>query len=182
MKYHYYYIQNFYSKSECLDIINTANNIDFSDMKDEPATGVVKTADVKIVGHGQLWHQLDKFRHMVYNINQKVFGFDLFQISKFDVIHINDYNESKKGEYGWHSDGCYNECRDIKLTALLNLSVEPFEGGDFEFFLSKEERINEFKEPGSLLVFPSWTQHRVLPVNKGNRKSLTCFVAGPLWK
>jgi PKHD-type hydroxylase len=60
--------------------------------------------------------------------------------------------------------------------------VEPFEGGDFEFFLSKEERINEFKEPGSLLVFPSWTQHRVLPVNKGNRKSLTCFVAGPLWK
>lgn len=182
MKYHYYYIENFYSKDECLDIINTVKNIDLPNMQDQPAIGVTKTADVKIVAHGQLWIELDKFRHMVYDINQKIFGFDLFQTSKFDVVHINDYNESKKGEYGWHSDGCQNECGDIKLTALLNLSTESYTGGDFEFFLSKEERINEFKSLGSMLVFPSWAQHRVLPINTGNRKTLTCFFNGPLWK
>lgn len=182
MKFSYYYIENFYSLAEIKELQDLIDKIENENFYDEPADGVTKTSTVKIYNHGQLWNQLDKFRHMVHNLNRLYFGFDLFEVSKYDVVHYNEYSSDNNGEYGWHSDGCRDECRDIKLTALLNLSDKPYEGGDLTFFLNHEDPILNFRSTGSLIVFPSWTQHKVTPVSAGLRKTITCFFCGPNWK
>ena len=51
---------------------------------------------------------------------------------------------------------------------------------DFEF-----DEINtnaDFKKKGTLLIFPSYLRHRVLPVTSGVRRSLVAWFWGPKWK
>ena len=36
--------------------------------------------------------------------------------------------------------------------------------------------------PGSFIVFPSFIQHRVLPVTKGTRRSLVGWASGPKFR
>jgi PKHD-type hydroxylase len=42
--------------------------------------------------------------------------------------------------------------------------------------------VPELKEPGSLLVFPSYIQHRVTPVTKGERVTISRWLSGPNFK
>ena len=53
-------------------------------------------------------------------------------------------------------------------------------GGDFEF---DEIKTNvDFKSQGTIIVFPSYLRHRVLPVTSGVRKSLVAWFYGPKWR
>ena len=45
----------------------------------------------------------------------------------------------KNGKYGWHIDASTNLLSDMKLTCLLNLSEEPYEGGEFCMINIKEK-------------------------------------------
>ena len=65
---------------------------------------------------------------------------------------------------------------DIKMTFLLNLSEEPYEGGDF--IIDKKPQPF-FREPGTAILFKSYIKHEVTPVTKGERISLSYFMCGP---
>ena len=67
----------------------------------------------------------------------------------------------------------------MKLTCLLNLSEESYEGGDF-YTINKNEK-HEFTS-GMGLVIPSLIAHKVTPVTKGERITLTYWAQGPLWR
>jgi PKHD-type hydroxylase len=69
-----------------------------------------------------------------------------------------------------------------KLTCLLNISENNYEGGNFIIFDGKENIITEFNNPGSLLIFPSFMYHAVKPVTKGIRKSLAIWTTGNHWQ
>ena len=96
----------------------------------------------------------------------------------------------ENGEYGWHIDGSQEKIFDAKLTCLLNLSEEPYEGGDFLCFPDyndpeKEEYKNlmgQFRIPGTIIIFHPSRPHKVLPVTKGKRITLTYWAEGPSWK
>ena len=83
------------------------------------------------------------------------------------------------GEYDWHIDLKGGKGADMKLTCLLNLSEEPYEGGDFYLAVNKEKL--EFNS-GNGLVFTSLIAHKITPVIKGERISLTYWGDGPAWK
>jgi len=68
---------------------------------------------------------------------------------------------------------------DFKLTAILNISEEPFKGGEFDLFVNGEMNIPSIDKPGSLLVFPTFTMHRVRPVTQGVRKTASMWLSGP---
>jgi PKHD-type hydroxylase len=115
------------------------------------------------------------------NININHFGFDTVQLSE-----QGQYAEySKGGFYGWHMDS-YIEMsamptiRKISMTLLLN-DPKDFEGGELEFFCRDplDSKKNKFKlKQGYAMFFASFLLHRVIPITKGNRKSLVMWFGG----
>ena len=104
------------------------------------------------------------------------------------------------GHYDWHVD-CADEPfgedahdnfkgKIRKLSCIINLSDgDKFEGGDL--FIAHDQssspdrkinRITELRKQGSVIVFPSYTHHKVSPVKKGKRHSLVAWSIGQPWK
>jgi len=71
---------------------------------------------------------------------------------------------------------------DTKLTVLVNLSTEKYEGGEFQINNGDPKIVKEFTEPGDVLMFQSIILHKVNPVTQGVRKSLTFFLNGPSFR
>jgi PKHD-type hydroxylase len=117
----------------------------------------------------------------VNSSNRTNFGFDI--VSPFD-IQFTEYHGTKSGKYDWHHDVRLDSLMpyDRKLSVVVQLSSrEDYEGGEFEF--STVQHPGAIFEPrGSLLIFPSFLQHRVLPVTRGIRYSLVTWVEGPRWR
>ena len=72
--------------------------------------------------------------------------------------------------------------RDIKLTALLNLSEEKYDGGELVLFRASEIICNEFNTPGSAIIFPSFINHKVNKIVSGNRHTLAIWLSGPKFR
>jgi predicted 2-oxoglutarate/Fe(II)-dependent dioxygenase YbiX len=180
MKYQYYLISDFLDCEEIKELNQTLeNNVSKNNQEVLFDGNYKKTSVVNSIQHSHVWDQLDRFRNMIHHTNRNYFGLDLFEISKYSTVNYNVYNGDDYGQYTWHSDAEFNQCYDLKLTALLNLSTEEFLGGDLILFLSGEYKIDNFNKPGSLLIFPAWTQHKVTPVTSGFRKTLSFWAAGP---
>ena len=111
-------------------------------------------------------------------INKKVFGYDIFWNFHLESFNYNVYVES--GEYNWHTDVTKNKVRDIKLTCLLNLSEETYEGGEFRTIGKPNENI-KFTSGMGLIINPL-IAHKVTPVTKGERITLTYWGIGPSWR
>lgn len=182
MKYDFFYVTQLYSQEECREIRDIILESHDNGIPDSPAEGVIKTSKVKCVYWEHISDVLRRMHHMTLDINKFYFGLDLFETTDYETLHFNTYCETDNAEYGWHKDGCKNECHDIKLTSLLNLSEKRYIGGNLELFLNGPREMSEFEKPGSLLVFPSFTQHRVNPVTKGERITLSKFYKGPNFK
>ena len=90
-----------------------------------------------------------------------------------------NYNVYKEGaEYSWHSDGSdHSHNFDQKYTVLINLSEQPYEGGEFDLFDNGPQEM-KFTS-GDILMFTSHMPHRVRPVTKGERITLTYWMVGP---
>ena len=73
-----------------------------------------------------------------------------------------------------------------KLTISINLSDgnEDYEGGDLYIRNNdgKETYIEEFRKPGSIVIFPSYTSHRITTVTRGNRYSIVLWCLGVPFK
>ena len=77
--------------------------------------------------------------------------------------------------YDWHLDIGLGDAstRKISISILLN---EDYEGGDLCFFTEGETQVSP--DMGTAVAFPSYLPHRVMPVTKGVRWSLVCWIAG----
>jgi len=182
MKYDYVWHKNLYSIEECQSLKKLCTEHVNLLVGDKKAEGVKKTANVGSFALGPLRSELNKFNQTIISINRNNFGLDVFETCDQEYLNLNVYNWVNKGEYSWHSDKVLNEPYDIKLTAILNLGTEEFTGGNFELFLNEPIVVKEINEPGTLLVFPSYIQHRVTPVTSGERVTISRWVNGPTYK
>ena len=113
--------------------------------------------------------------------NTNYFDFDTVQLS--EQAQYAEY--SKGGFYNWHMDSntemaAMPTVRKISMTLLLN-DEKDFEGGDIEIFCGEtlDSEKNKFKlKQGYAVFFASFLLHRVMPVIKGNRKSLVMWFGG----
>lgn len=175
------YRPNIYSQEEVEEICKLMEQNINATIRDLPSKTAKKTSSVGMVEYGKVKEVLSKFRNLSLDANKHLFGFDLFETSDLDIIMYNRYDVA--GEYDWHIDASRGEVKDIKLTALLNVSTQSFEGGELElFFNNGPEPVKQFRNPGSFFIFPSWIPHRVTPVTSGQRKTITMFLQGPLFK
>ena len=111
-------------------------------------------------------------------INTKAFGYDIFWNFSVESFNYNVYDKS--GEYDWHTDVTKNKECDIKLTCLLNLSEETYEGGEFRTIAKPNENIKFTSGMG--LIFNPLIAHKVTPITKGERITLTYWGVGPSWR
>ena len=94
-----------------------------------------------------------------------------------DCLNYNVYGTNS--EYDWHIDASDLPSFDMKLTCLLNLSEEPYEGGEFK--LTGIDKKIKF-DSGMGLVFTSLMAHKVTPVTQGERITLTYWGTGSAWR
>ncbi|MFM7062103.1 MAG: 2OG-Fe(II) oxygenase [Actinomycetes bacterium] len=90
--------------------------------------------------------------------------------------------------YTWHQDGLDSPVSHRKLSLVLQLD-DPgaYHGAELQFFEVAEdyddEHLDAFTEAssrqGTVVVFPSFEYHRVLPLRSGRRHSLVAWVSGP---
>jgi PKHD-type hydroxylase len=145
---------------------------------------------------GFLWHYVQR-------ANRENFLYDLRCIDGESM----QYTRYEEGQfYGWHNDaGLATQYKPVavgnradglaqdfvnenielvrKLSFVLQLSdPDDYEGGNLQ--LLNENGLPYFapRQRGSMILFDSRTQHRVLKVTKGTRKSIVGWVVGPRWR
>ncbi len=152
------------------------NNIDKQDPSNA-ATGVSKKGEFFIVPCLPVLELLHPWLYQCQIINKEIFGYDIDWHFHLDRMNYNVYGTD--GEYDWHIDANNTPVWDVKLTCLLNLSEESYEGGEFYMINFNEEK----KFPSGMgIIFTSLLAHKVTPVTKGERISLTYWATGPAWK
>ena len=104
---------------------------------------------------------------------------------KYNIVAAQDCQitrYTKDGFYNWHIDGMgsHSELQDDGNTRKLSMSIilnSDYEGGDFEM-RGLNNQVPRLEE-GSIIVFPSFVEHRVTPVTEGIRYSLVSWFVGP---
>jgi PKHD-type hydroxylase len=179
----YYYIEDLYSTEE-LNYINEFMELNHNPhFEDVPAEGVIKKTNVKVISWHLVESALYKAHQGMQHLNNIGFCYDFYPMNNFDTVNFNTYDSSNLGEYGWHTDSTdSNQRTDIKLTVIINSSTEPYEGGDFEIFRHGIIPVPEINKPGNMIVLSPFWNHRVLPVTKGVRKSISFWVIGPKFR
>ncbi len=151
---------------------------------------------------GFIWHYVQK-------ANNNNFLYDLTHI---DGSSLQYTKYSKGQFYNWHNDQYhsnfyspvhteinaklsttdenYNKERNVinnecvrKLSFSLQLSdPDDYEGGNVQLLDENNKSYIAPRNRGAIILFDSRTQHRVLKVTKGVRRSIVGWVVGPRWK
>lgn len=181
MLYSYAYQKNVFTKEQSAELLDIAKRCPSSTIGDYPAPG--KNVKVLPAERYQFGEKLDFFFEIVEMKNRELWEFNTYPISKHSAVFFNFYS-GNRNEYKFHFDGNTSTARsDIKLTAIVNISQEQYEGGAFElYFGDTVETIDEMNVPGNMIVFPSFIYHRVAPVTMGERISMSYWFKGPSWK
>ena len=130
------------------------------------------------------------YQHVLQFVNAANKRYWNFRIGQTESFQFGVYHPGQF--YSWHVDQFpepYKEPSSVAgLTRKLSITVQltdgsDYEGGDFEFREpcdpDKIERVDGTRALGSVIVFPSFVMHRVLPVTKGIRRSLVGWILGP---
>ena len=141
---------------------------------------------------GFIWHYIQR-------ANRENFLYDLRCIDGESM----QYTRYEQGQYyGWHNDyepvsvgnrvtgestmqDFVNEnCEMVrKLSFAMQLSdPDDYEGGNVQLLAEDGHSYILPRKKGCIVLFDSRTQHRVLKVTKGTRKSIVGWTVGPRWK
>jgi PKHD-type hydroxylase len=176
----YAFWNNAFSKEECQTIINIAKNKglikgstkggDTKDVRDSKISWLYPTDDMDWV--------FSRVTDMVLNLNERFFKFDLFGIN--EGFQFTNY-EAPSGKYGKHVDRGINiPVRKLSISIQLT-NPEEYEGGELYLYEDDKGTVMD-KAQGTLILFPSYVLHEVMPVTKGTRNSLVTWVTGKQFK
>lgn len=124
---------------------------------------------------------LERIMAAVRETNRTRFGFDLTEFA--ERMQLAWYGAETGGHFDWHVDiGDGPVARRRKLTIVVQLSdPSGYEGGALQ--TNADARIREApRARGGATLFPSFVLHRVSPVTRGARRSLTTWVHGPAFR
>ena len=115
--------------------------------------------------------------------NRNAFGFN---IDYLPDIQYTTYTAEQNGKYDWHCDTFWANpsAYDRKLSIVIQLTdPSEYEGGDFQIDPQYPQLpVDQIKAKGSVIVFPSFLNHRVTPVTHGVRRSLVSWIQGPKFR
>lgn len=206
LKNYYWYFTNVLPHKFCNDIIRYGNLKQDSlgvtgkylnkELDNESIKDLKKQRDSNVVWLAEKWiyRQILPYVRMANKNAGWNYDIDFAESCQFTKYKLNQH-------YDWHMDSGENPYRDhtfpeyngkirkLSVTCSLSDSSE-YKGGELEFNFNhpdktKKENIRQCKEilpKGSLVVFPSFVYHRVLPVTEGIRYSLVIWNLGNPFK
>jgi PKHD-type hydroxylase len=153
-------------------------------------TGVINK-DYRCVKASMLWRSgaedltwlYDRIARKVELANNAWFRFDLtglgeaIQFLKYEVLP-----GDPPGHYDWHQDFRGGSSANRKLTVVVNLSdPADYEGCRLRVMTEREWEA-PYIQQGEAICFPTWTPHRVTPIERGVRYALAIWVHGPQFR
>ena len=181
MKFEYWHWKDYLSLEDRKKIIDyIENNFDYIEHENSYNKNLKNTEQVKCI-EWQNIQKLDIIKNLIDDMfitNENYFGYDLFPYRNKQSFCYTVYSAANKSEYKWHTDYSKNSMKDIKLTGIINLSTESYEGGEFQINNGEEYTVEKFSKGGDIILFKSHLLHRVLPIIKGTRKVLAFFFEG----
>ena len=192
-----------FTPEECTDIIKSALNIwtekeatILSGKKDinwRNATLFIPPESVK----KSVWFQKIINTITSFNNDKEGYGFDITgMLEPPNMLRYMapDINPNKKaGKYDWHIDLGSTQITSMrKLSYSILLNAGEYEGGELEFHIGNSQEVSDNdntvkytrsnqngpEELGTMILFPSYLTHRVLPVTKGTRYAIVGWVHG----
>jgi len=177
----YSFWNNAFSKKECQTIINIAKNKGLIqgttfresavDVRDSKITWLYPVDNMEWV--------FRKITDIILNLNERFFMFDIFSLN--EGLQFTNYI-APSGKYGKHVDRALNmPVRKLSISIQLT-DPQEYEGGELKLYDGGENGIVMDKTQGTLIMFPSYVLHEVMPVVKGERNSLVTWVTGKQFK
>ena len=152
---------------------------------------------------GFIWHYVNKanrenFRYDLTNIDGENLQYTKYSEGQYYNWH-NDAGISNyyKPQYVGNSGNFDDEPNNLQTTDFLKASCElvrklsftlqlsdpdEYEGGNVQLIDEAGRSYIAPRQRGTIILFDSRTQHRVIKVKKGVRKSIVGWVLGPRWK
>lgn len=124
---------------------------------------------------------MDRIIDVVRAANAQVFGFVLNEFA--ESPQVARYDSAREGHFDWHTDiGDGPVAGKRKLTMVVQLSdLAEYEGGALEI-MRGAAAIAAPRDLGTATLFPGFLLHRVTPVTRGERSSLTVWAHGPAFR
>jgi PKHD-type hydroxylase len=170
----YAFWNNAFSKEECQTIINIAKNKGLIKGKTKGESDVRDSNISWLYPVDKMDWVFRRVTDIVLNLNERFFKFDLFGIN--EGFQFTNY-EAPSGKYGKHIDRSINiPVRKLSISIQLT-NPEEYEGGELYIYDGDKGTIMD-KTQGTLIVFPSYLLHEVMPISKGERNSLVTWVTG----
>ena len=175
----YWYLDNVFNKAQCKRLVTyiKKNHDGVESKKDKPKDlqgNVIKNTHTVSIRYKNIKKYLGDVPDYIKDINRREFGYIIEKLDNDSCI-LNTYKEGDS--CGWHSDASNSPLFDCKLSVTIDIS-DKYEGGEFYIFQGGERLVSELK-PGNLIIAKSYVNHRVAPVIKGERNTLTIFFNGP---
>lgn len=185
-----YSIYNLFTPEECDEIIQLGmqGRYDPGNIGDHSEHDVdknIRDTELYFFNDQKIWSKIQP----VIDAANRDNGWN-FELAHSENFQLTVYN--KDGHYNWHVDNHPTPYQDhgpltgmvrkISFSVILN---DDFEGGEFEFASpnpTEPTQIAEGLNKGSILIFPSYTAHKVNAVTKGQRYSLVCWICGYPWR
>jgi len=175
----YAFWNNAFSKEECQTIINIAKDKGLVKGKTREESDVRDSKISWLYATDKIDWLFRRVTDITLNLNERFFKFDLFGIN--EGFQFTNY-EAPSGKYGKHVDRSMNaSVRKLSISIQLT-NPEEYDGGELKLYDGEEEGITMDKTQGTLIIFPSYVLHEVMPVTKGERNSLVTWVTGKQFK
>ena len=175
------YVSDAFTKEECEKIIAIGKNkglIEATVTSTEPDHQVRKSKVSWLFPSDDTEWVFRKVTDIVLQVNEQFFRFDIHGIN--EGLQFTNY-VAPGNKYGKHVDrGLNNSVRKLSVSVQLS-DPEEYEGGDLCLY-GNEKATPMDKKQGTLIVFPSYTLHEVMPVTRGERNSLVTWVTGKPFK
>jgi len=170
--------KNLFSKEECQTIVNLAKYKGLVQGKTPSESDVRQNKISWLYPNDNMSWVFEKVTNVITTLNEQYFKFDLFGLN--EGFQFTNY-EAPSGKYGKHVDRKMNMAvRKLSISIQLT-NPEEYEGGELYLYEDDKGTVMN-KEQGTLVVFPSYTLHEVMPVTKGERNSLVSWITGPSFK
>jgi len=191
LKYNYYYFKKAIPIQICKKILQAGRKkIIQAATIEENKLSHIRKSKVAWINDKWIYNIINPFIHTANKKAGWNFQWDWNESSQFTIYEKGHY-------YGWHTDqstaplkskskNFEGKIRKLSLTLQLTDKTK-YEGGDFKFQwmidngkkdLLNIATIDDAKDIGTIIIFPSFVWHQVLPITKGKRESLVNWSVG----
>lgn len=202
---YYWYFQSAVPERICDEIVKFGHQIkdqtavigefDKNNLSEKEIKNLKKTRNSNVVWMNDRWiyKEIQPYVHRANALAGWNFDWDFSESCQFTKYKLSQH-------YGWHMDSfdkpydnpndpnTHGKIRKLSMTCQLTDGSE-YSGGELQFdtrnydpHMRDEDRhvitVKEILPKGSIVVFPSFVWHRVMPVTRGTRYSLVVWSLG----